>query len=867
MDEHCVWDKSSGWFKPQQGIQISQDSQNHLKLSCVSRGIPGKIVNAIAHLFGASTNYGVHIIPHTSSICVPETSESFQASIAAIIETFLKTDHAPIEETSANQILNSVVSEIYQSVRKRASVQNSPPFPSFKKGSLDDLSTLVKRRVAWHKSSKDDTDLPSRAELDTTPFKKWPPVSEVLIVKGEKESPLLTSKEASSDVLNRQPAKEKQYSSGLWKTAFIGSLLLLGGIGRFLIGSSPSSQPGPYDNDPIREDGRDATGNSLQESSLENDFFDTEVAPVPDARIAEMGTAIPRNNSRLEESDLENLASEIKPDQGKPPKPLSKEFAEEIARIQKAGSVVDFHVKARKKIIYNDGSFYEGDFKLPGPLPLGLGALKDKEGRIVREGKWSEGVLEDGKGTVVLDEHSLFVGPIRDGLPAGTGIRRFEGGEEPYIVEGYGTLPLENGDIFVGNIEGHRPAGYGEIRSREGGLIKEGIFHGAELVKEIKTLPFEGSTFRGEVDNQGKPDGFGVVFSEEGMFFGTFEHGTLMGERPQPKKSDMLLFTSYTENRASFNQPVIGNHEAYAEKHGYHYVKFVENLANNFEATYTQEPGQTLPYWSKNAGMLRLLNLLAPQKFPEEVRKYLPKELIWLDDDAVFTNMGIKIEDVVNHYAPPESQTHLFLTQDIMHEIGFDLNTALLFTRNSPESRLVFSEIWNRRLKKVGESAYRNCPDQSCLHEQAALQDLKKLDTYNTSKYVRVIPQRDFNDPAGGWGVNTFHRANRHFDGTRNQYLDYSVDDHTGRWKEGDFIGQATGMASKGALRDEEGRLGETQNLRELYMKQLVDAANPPLPTEEEFFTNLRKKSFNIIAYPFRELGKLVENIVNWFRG
>jgi len=898
MENQYSWEKSTGWFDSRKGIQVSVDSDN-VELRCVEKSVVGKVVSAIADFFGFSTSYGISTIPRTSSVSIllPGNSDDVYKRILPIIQTFLHSPHPPIGEAPANEVLNGIISDIYRSVygkiAKKEERKSSNPEaqaasvpirlsePGDKPGekrAQDELSLLKKRDVKWHQArSKDDTDLPSREDLDTSPLKTRAPALRIL-VELPKETPPSTSKEVPP-----APEKEKvekstgSKSQSLLKTIAVGFLFFLGGKSLINLqreGSTlPEPPPGALNTTNQRE------GSTLPEPSP-GALNTTNTAELPTDLIAPslQDLILPRHSLDLDEEDGKELDNgeelDIEPPEAlmeEPPLALPLDVEDSSLR----GSVVDLFINktpllseddsldfkviqegmrkqeleeaareeraekfAKKvdvmrevgrtveqveweKIIYRDGSFYEGAMDWINDRPSGIGVLKDKEGNVVLEGKWKKGVIEDGKGTVVLDAYSLFTGPIRDGLPAGAGIKRTGEGEELYVVEGYGTLQLENGDVYVGNIEGHSPAGYGEVRSKEGDLIKEGIFHGTQLVKEMITCPFEDAgMFRGEVDKQGRPDGFGVVFSDQGIFFGNFKAGKLLGERPKPKKTNMLLFTSYTANRASFNKPVIDNHEEYAEEHGYHYVKFIENLAADFETTYKQELGNTLPYWSKIAGMIRLLHLLNPSKFPEEIRQYLPKELIWFDDDAVITNFSIKIEDVVNYYAPPGSETHLFLTQDIMHAAGYDLNTALLFARNSPESRSIFSEIWGRRLKKVDRGTYGNCPDQSCLHEQAALQDLMKLETYGASKHVRIISQRDRNDPVGGWGVNTFDRESHIDYGRGSMELNYNGDDPVGRWRPKDFIGQATGMASDGELWG-----GERGNLRELYMLHLVNEA------------------------------------------
>lgn len=757
------------------------------------KNITGKVLSAVANCFGFSTNYGIRVIPYTSPISIPVIqgidSENLSRTVSLIIKNFFQKPHPRIEEKSTDQILATVISNLYQSVYRTPEQTVDPTLssqsPSLKQES-EDSNIQSGRTIVWHKD-----DIPSSLQIDPPPLKT-------------KVTP--TEKNGTAAVKSAYPS--------LWKiAAAVGSVILLGGAARAIYGGG-ESQSNRTPDDPNLPLSNISNLNNISNVNV----MDVPVAPSPQL------TAV---NDSLFES-LHDTHSWLGNSEALLEKRKVEAFAKEIDAMRQVGQIIEeVHYD---KIIYKDGSVYEGEMDWYTDQPSGMGRLEDKEGNVISEGKWEKGILVDGKGMVLLDEDSIFIGPIRDNLPAGVGIKRSSSGEEDYVVEGYGRLQLENGNAYIGSIENHQPSGYGEIRSEKGELIQEGIFRGKELVKAVRTLSLnKGEMFRGEVDSEGRPDGFGVVFSEKGLSFGHFKEGKRLGSPTRPQKAPMLLFTSFTGNRAAFNKPVVDNHKAYAEKHGYHYVEFIENLAADFESMCTEgTEKQTLPYWSKIAGMLRLLNLLDPSKFPKEVQAYLPKELIWLDDDAVFTNKGVKVEDVVNHYSPPGSQTHLFLTQDSMHAQGFDLNTALLFTRNSPESRSIFSTIWNRRLKKVQGGSYGNCPDQSCLHEQAALQDLKKLPAYGIDKYVKVIPQRDALDPAGGWGINVFHRKS-HMDSDRFRFLDYDDPIET-RWKEGDFIGQATGMASMGYLRDGTGE----RNLREAFMLELVDAAKEKIDAAKE---------------------------------
>ena len=663
------------------------------------------------------------------------------------------------------------------------------------------------------------------------PSSKWKKVQEEVIYKKKNLNKNLSHKLEPQRVcptlknrVKKMPPKEKP---GIYQLLLMGGLLLAAGLGRGLFPHKTHEMT--HLSHPISESVR-----------IPHSPFSENVC-----KVSEMSIKNPTDFEFYATNLIENVTSPIQQTTDFYSIKINAEaFNEELENIQKAGKKIVTVIEDKKIIHYQDQSSYEGEIDSENRPSSDHGILRDKKGNVIREGKWRRGVLVDGVGKLLLDTSSVFIGPIRDGAPCGKGSKKSVSGEEEYIANGYGTLALENSEIFVGDSDDHFPSGYGEIISKTGDL-REGIFHKNILKKQILTQPFSSSEiFRGEVDEKGQPHGFGVVFSEKGMFFGNFVQGKLVSDRPTEKSTNMLLFSAYTPERAEFNKKVIDNHKAYSEKHGYHYVEFTENLAKNLDVLSTQNKPETRAYFSKIAGMLRLLHLLDPQKIPEKYRNYLPKEFVWLDDDAVITKQSVKMEDIVDYYSPAHSPFHIFLTQDIYYKFGYDLNTAVLFVKNSKESRSVFSEIWSRRHKKTENGdTYGTCEKQSCLHEQAALQDLVKLQEYDASKYVRIIPQRDPKDPVGGWGINTFHRKS-HYDLTQKKSLDYEADPKELQWKEGDFLGQATGMAADGCLQK---NINFPQNLRQIFIDRLIEGEDLPMSpifiTTKEMIDRVLKQS------------------------
>lgn len=259
------------------------------------------------------------------------------------------------------------------------------------------------------------------------------------------------------------------------------------------------------------------------------------------------------------------------------------------------------------------------------------------------------------------------------------------------------------------------------------------------------------------------------------------------------------LLTSYTTDnpeRLEMSQLVVANHKKYAEKHGYRYLEYPENLAKGDE-----------PYWSKIAAVNRILN------GEEETLKCPPKWVVWLDDDAVIGDQMVQIDDVIAHYEAENPDVKVIITEDAMSHIfpHIPLNTGVMLIKNDDWSRTFFQKVWEKRnTRAFGQSyTYASCPNQSCLHEQQVISDLRE--TEGLENEIQVIPQRD------RWAMNTFCRLN-HYDIKRDMDLDYDADLPSSRCQKGDFISQCTGLATQGHV---QGRpYGE--NLRLRCIEQLV---------------------------------------------
>lgn len=272
------------------------------------------------------------------------------------------------------------------------------------------------------------------------------------------------------------------------------------------------------------------------------------------------------------------------------------------------------------------------------------------------------------------------------------------------------------------------------------------------------------------------------------------------------KNPSICLFTSYTSDnrqRLVLSERVSANQQEYSKVRGYKYLEYPENLAVEGSKKYE-------PYWSKIAGLNRILNGQEPSL------KEKPDWIVWLDDDAIISNHNIKFEDVIAHYGGNE-ETYFIVTEDAesYKNKNIPLNSAVLIVKNNNWSRKFFKKVWEMKDKTIPGTShtYGDCKNQSCLHEQQAISELLR-DRPARAKHVRIIPQKD---QQNGWGINTFHRWPHHDLNRNNLNLAYE-DPPRVLWHKGDFIGQCTGLSTYGY--DQTSR--SPRNLRLECVDQLI---------------------------------------------
>ena len=106
------------------------------------------------------------------------------------------------------------------------------------------------------------------------------------------------------------------------------------------------------------------------------------------------------------------------------------------------------------KMIYADGSSYEGNFK--NSKKDGLGKYKYNFSGSIYEGDWKED-KQEGLGTIIYEDGSVYKGRLKDGAYDGYGIMKYSDGMEfrgqfkdHEVTKGH---MYKNGIIFCKNAE------------------------------------------------------------------------------------------------------------------------------------------------------------------------------------------------------------------------------------------------------------------------------------------------------------------------------------------------------------------------------------------------------------------------------
>lgn len=270
---------------------------------------------------------------------------------------------------------------------------------------------------------------------------------------------------------------------------------------------------------------------------------------------------------------------------------------------------------------------------------------------------------------------------------------------------------------------------------------------------------------------------------ETSLHVSSVQHAVLEEEIPEPvfnsEVNAKIAIVDHSTLDAPFFKLSQENHRNYAKKHGYHYI----SRNGVISGAYFKDPQHTNRirnlglYWQKITALLDAANITNPNN---QERKY--EWLLWMDADALFTNMDKRLEDIIQNY--PEA--YLIMPSD-ESEFGdpqaIVINNGVFLIRNNELGRLFLE----RARDLYGAYKDNGCP------EQDAMQDLifGRVDS-NLSPQVRHL--EDF--------MNTTTRKLHHpkMNGTvvvpqrlMDSFYRLENEKRGAQWHPGDFIAHFNG--------------------------------------------------------------------------
>lgn len=255
------------------------------------------------------------------------------------------------------------------------------------------------------------------------------------------------------------------------------------------------------------------------------------------------------------------------------------------------------------------------------------------------------------------------------------------------------------------------------------------------------------------------------------------------------------IFTSKSSNDISLYELAVKNHESYANRHDYTYIKLEDK---------SSDP------WSKFNGFLKIFD----NKL--ETGESQCKYVIGLRDDKIITNRKLKLEDLIERTS---KEKDVFFSQDPLIDKVPQISSNVVIAKNSPDAYSLFSKAlkmkdqWVPGLKRGKGYKYSACPSKKC--EDLALIDLLKKDDKLFSKSGRIPLKYN------GFNINTVFREEYSPDGTKVERFGDKPDK---TWKNGDFIGSCEGLPTSGYKINVNGVLDQKINPKEVCMQKLLKA-------------------------------------------
>lgn len=145
---------------------------------------------------------------------------------------------------------------------------------------------------------------------------------------------------------------------------------------------------------------------------------------------------------------------------------------------------------------------------------------------------------------------------------------------------------------------------------------------------------------------------------------------------------------------------------------------------------------------------------------------------VWIDDDIVVTSPRNFVEAMIQRMSPGAEM--LFAAD--AGEPASGVNTGIILLRVTTKALQMLDDVWAMSAYRVGDATLGTCRNQACLHEQEAVNILRRTSPAFESAAQMVQPvEDDFN-------INTFYRATHH-DPKRRMWVYYDADPEEFRWE------------------------------------------------------------------------------------
>lgn len=235
--------------------------------------------------------------------------------------------------------------------------------------------------------------------------------------------------------------------------------------------------------------------------------------------------------------------------------------------------------------------------------------------------------------------------------------------------------------------------------------------------------------------------------------------------------SEFAVVTHYTQNM-TYVDLSIPNHIEYVNKNKYVYIRRKGNITDEFLDPHHAEKKPLRLYgwyWQKVAAIRDAME----QKKPGTDQPRF-KWILWIDADAIFTNMRIKIEDVVRE----NPEVSLIIARD-MDKNAHVINSGIILFKNDDQGR----EIMKKWISLYPVYKDAGAPEQQAIQDMIYQRELdglaKKVDTYDASRILSYVSVRE-----SGY-MNSFVPL------PKNDFLSISFPDVI--WKPCDWIAHSAG--------------------------------------------------------------------------